>query len=406
MVYQPQRVDERREQIINRAKGTTPKLTNFAKDKPNWVICDFFAREWNTYDHVALAVQLGGWIEYAGGPVGEDELVDLGLDPGPIDLELLNSFMSDRDLDAKAAENGVTRIPGSKAKGEVVFGTVEGSVTIRAGTVVSTDRVTIGQVTDNLRFLTTETVTSPAGETSVTARIEAEEIGPEYNVGASTITTVTTGPGGVEGVTNRNPTSGGEGPETNTEFRERAMNAPTETSGGGTTDGIEGSIVEAIDGIEADDVNTIEHYDPPDTDPGPFGGAPYTEVVVDGGSDRDVTDVIESKKPAGIGHVLVRPTAYTVDITAEVLSRTGETEINTERIEDTLTGYLADLGIAEDVHETQLYEHIHDADEDVMSVTSMTVYKDDVAVSGDVTIGENEVARAGAMTVTVSGSGA
>jgi hypothetical protein len=400
MAYQPLSRKERREQVIDALSGAVPGLTNWEENTVNWVIADAFAAEWYDYDHVALAVQLSGWVATAGGPVDTDDLRDLGIDPEPVDMELLNSMMDDSDLDALASQIGITRIPGSRAKGEVVFGTIEQSVTIPAETVLSTSDVTVDGESRTLEFETTGDVTSGPGQTTVSAPIRAAGVGTAYNVGAGTITSIINGPGGIEGVTNPEPTSGGEGPETNDELRTRVMNAPTETSYGGTTDGIRGAIVSEIDGIERDDVNIIEHHDPPGSDPGPYGGMPYAEVVVDGGVEDNVLEVIDDAKPCAVGHELVRPTETTIDITATAYAPRDAADISVSRVRDTLKQYISDLGIGEDLWRDQVIEHIMDADEDIINIDPLTITADGATVGNDYTVGPREVARAGTISIS------
>ena len=404
MPHQPQTREQRRQDVITAWSANDSSLTNFAPFTPNWVIADAYAQEWREYDHLALAVQLSGWIETAGGPVAEDTLRDLNLDPDPVDLDLLNSFLQDEDLDALAAQSGITRDPGSKAQGRVTFGVTSSSRTIESGTIVATSRDLEDETEGRLRFYTTKTVTPEVGKTTVSAPIEADEVGTQYNVGAGKISELPTNPAGVEGVINPEPTSGGTEPESNDELRRRVMDAPTETSGGGTADGVEGAIVEAIDGVTRNDVEIIEHHDPPDTDPGPFGGASYVEVVVDGGVDADVTAVIDDAKPVGVGHVLVRPTALQADVTATAVAQFDADDIDTERVGDAVTRYLSDLGLGDDLYQAQLIEVMMDSDEDTANVppADLTITIDGTAVTGDVAVADTEVIRPSNVSITAS----
>ena len=399
MVHQPQTRESRRQDVINSWTGADSDLTNFAPYTPNWWVADAYAQEWREYDHLTLAVQLSGWIETAGGPVDEGALLDLNVDPDPVDLDLLNSFLQDEDLDALAALVGVTRDPGSKAQGEVVFGTTTSDEVIESGTVVATPRGS--DETDVRRyFYTTEEVSPSVGETTVSAHIEAEGVGIEWNVGAGQISELPNSPGGIEGVINPEPTSGGTLPESNSELRNRVQNAPTETSGGGTADGVEGAVVAAIDGVTRDNVETIEHHDPPDTSPGPFSGAPYTEVVVDGGTDAEVRDVIQTAKPSGVGHVLVRPTELRADVTATAQARHDAADIDTERIGDAVARYISELGLGEDLYHAQLIEQMMDADEDAINIADLSVTIDGVAIAGDQMVSDKEVIRISSVSIS------
>lgn len=89
---------------------------------------------------------------------------------GFIDI-LFPGAQSGRYLDLHAAQIGMTRQPGAKAKVTVTFSGVNGTK-IPAGTVVCTPSA--------LRFLTTEEVTIADGLASVLC--VAEDIGADYNV--------------------------------------------------------------------------------------------------------------------------------------------------------------------------------------------------------------------------------
>lgn len=401
MVHQPQTRESRRQDVITAWSGEDPELTNFAPQSVNWVIADAFAAEWHEYDHLVLAVQLSGWIHTAGGPVDEGDLLDLNVDPEPVDLDLLNSFLQDEDLDALAALHGLERDPGSKSQGEVVFGTTTSEVTIEAGTIVATE-LGVGEER-RLRFYTTKPVSPNPGDATVTAPIEAEEVGIEYNVGAGKISQLPTNPSRVEGVINPEPTSGGTAPESNDELRHRVMSAPTSTSGGGTADGIEGAVVAGIEGVTQNDVVVIEYHDPNNSpDPNRFGGAPYGEVVVDGGIDAEVQEVIDAAKPSAIGHPLVRPTALQTDVTATAVAKYDAADIDTDRIGDAVARYLSDLGIGDDLYEAALFETMMDADEDAATISNLSVTVDGVAVSGDYTVSDKEVIRTSSVSISAS----
>lgn len=450
MVIQPQSLETNRTAIIDRLKNRVPGLTNFEENTVNWVIADAYAQEWRDFQHIALATQLGGWVDYAGGPVDDDQLVDLNLDTDPINIDLLNDLLADEDLEALAAQNGISRNEGVAATGTVVFGTVDDTTTIDAGTVVSTEQVELTDGSfDRVEFVTTETVTTDPGTTTVEAAIECTVVGEVGNVGAGKITLLPNNPSGVEGVTNPDPTTGGEGPETNDELRQRVRNATTETSGGGTKDGLAGAVVEELD-IEADDVNVLEFPDTiddatlssklPNTTVdelsnvsgqsdgdavivtgdgsdldgiylwdndntewlGPFVRASYNDVVVDGGTDAEANDAIDAAKPAGVGANLVRPTEATTDVTVDVVAEEDADDIDTARVKEAIQDYLADLGIGEPLYRDQLIELIMDADEDGINLSTLTVTVNSSTVSEDYATGDKEVIRAGTISVTSS----
>ena len=121
-------------------------------------------------------------------------------------------------LDLRAAEHGLTRKPAVKATGQVVFTGTPGTI-IPAGTQVST----LGsEAAPAVFFVTTEDVTiGPDG--TVTANIEAVEVGASGNVAAGAITLLAQPLQGVSAVNNPAPTSGGLNEESDESLLERLL---------------------------------------------------------------------------------------------------------------------------------------------------------------------------------------
>jgi uncharacterized phage protein gp47/JayE len=374
--------------IRERVLESDADITNWSPQSPEKALTDEgFASLLAVLWHATLAAQLSGWIAYAGGPITAADLDDLGLAPesesGSVDLELLNSMLRDEDLDAKAAQNSVTRDPGVFATGELEITTTSDSVVVDEGV-----RVTTGG-TEPLAFETTEEVTPAAGSTTATAPIEAVERGSEYNVGSDTITVMPSPPQGVRGVTNPVATTGGEDRETNAEFRQRAKQAIVQNSGGGTTGGIEGGLAAAFDGVTTDDVIVDE-----------FGDASpvYADVIVDGGpSDAEVQAKINELRPTAITHNLVRPTQITIDVSADV---TGS-GVDASTLESALTEYVGSLGIGEGVVRDSLIATLMTEEPGVTGIDSLTISDSSGEVTDDRAIGPREKAIPGAVSVTV-----
>jgi len=374
--------------IRDRVVASDANITNWSPNSPEKALTDEgFASLLETIWHATLAAQLSGWIEYAGGPIDEDALDDLGLtsvsNGGSVDLTLLNSMMRDTDLDAKAAQNSVTRDPGAYSTGEIEITTTNDSVVVDEGFRVQTDDP------DPLVFETTEEVTPAAGSTTVTAAIQALERGAEYNVGSGTITVMPSPPPGVQGVTNPTATTGGENEERNAELRERAKQAIVQNSGGGTTGGVEGGLAAAFDGVDAADVIVDEFHS---------ATPPYADVIVDGGpSDSEVQAEIDALRPVAIQHNLIRPTQITIDVTADV---TGS-DVDATALESAVTDYLEELGAGEDIIRDSIIATLMTEDPDVTGIDSLTISDSGGSVSDDRSVGSREKAVAGAVSVTV-----
>lgn len=123
-------------------------------------------------------------------------------------------------LERHAAEKGLERKSGKKAKGVVKFylqQPISTSVDIEQGTVVATAALASAK-----RFETLEPVTILAGQTGAEVSVQALEEGLEYNVSAGSVRTVEGG-SALLFVTNEQAFTGGTQPETDEDLRERIV---------------------------------------------------------------------------------------------------------------------------------------------------------------------------------------
>lgn len=387
MPYEPDTQQQIFESLKNRTLGRSEKLTHFEPRTLNHTLgYHGYAGYFEYFEHALLAIQLSGWIDTAGGPISREDLISKEMDPDAVDLPLLNSMMDDEDLDNLAMQNGVTRDPGDYAEGEVVFLTADEDTVVPAGTVVATETDAFDGF--QRRYRTTEEVTPEPGTTEAIAPIEAEEIGPAYNVGAGTIRELPSRPPGVSNVINRESVVGGEPEETNAELRERAKSARTQMSGGGTVAGIEGGIVSMVEGVDEDGVYVDEFYNPPGDQ------ANYVEVTVDGGEDDLVREAIDFLHSAGIEHILNRPDRYRVDVTAVLEG----SPINVDYVESEISRYIAELGLGENVNRAQIIKSVMNADDDISNISELVVETDKTGViEGDLVLEPTEKADAGSI---------
>ena len=387
MTLEPDTSDSVFTRIRNTVAAIT-EVTNFSRNAPERGIVRAFADEQRDREHELLHVQLSARVDYAGKEITEDDLEDLGLDPSKVDLELLNSYQEDQDLDELAVRNSVVRDPGSFATGTVTFQVTSDTARIPEGTVVTTDPDADG---DAIRFQTTEEVTPASNASSVDAPIEAVERGTAGNVGSGTITNIPSPPPQVSGdppVNNSSATTDGESRETNAELRQRTKLAIVGSAGGGTTEGVIGGLVERFDGLDRADVDVDEDFSNTEFD-----------VIVDGGpSDSDLNDAIDELQPVTIAGTLVRPTEITIDVSTTV-SGSG---VDTGRVEDRVRSLIENLGIGEDVIRDQLIAAIMTADDGVSAIDSLSTDANGSSFSGDKAIGAQETAEAGSISVNVS----
>lgn len=373
MTIQPRTQEEIYTDLESNVTGAIPELTDWSPRTPNYVLVhDGYSSEIETLETIALAVQLSGWIDYAGGPVTESDLTPLGIDTSKIDIDLLNAYMDDEDLDELVVQNGVTRDTGSKATGTVTVTVNTTSTTVPKGTEFATEPDLDG---DYYSFETTEDAT-PSSGTTVDVTVEAVDVGSEFNVGSGTVTYMPSPPPGIQSVTNDSAFSGGEDAETNDELRERAKSALAEKSEGGTVDGIVGGLVNRHEDVQQNDVEVIQFFDP--STPDDKQDSPYGDVYVDSAAgDTELQNDIDELKPAAIRHYLERPAEFDVNVTATV--ETSGT-IDTTVVEDEITEYFASLGIGDDAYRDRIIQRIMNADGDIDNIASLTI-----AIVGDYT---------------------
>lgn len=391
MTFQPESADpETNGSIFDQIKSTIAslsKITNFATNSVERAIVQAFSNEYRERQHELLSVQLSARIKYAGKTLTEQDLDDLGLDTDRVDLELLNSFQEDDDLDALAARNGISRDPGSFATGDVTFQLTNDSAVIPEGTRVTTPPDGDGDV---VAFETTSEVAASAGDTELTAPVEAVERGTQGNVGSGSLTRLPSPPplvGGDPPVNNSNATTDGEDEETNAELRERASKALVGTAGGGTTEGVESGLVEAFDGLDLEDVLIDESV------------SSGFDVVVDGGpTDADLNDEIDRLQPVSIEGTLVRPTDVTIDVTADVSGGS----IDASRVEDAVRDYISGRGLGGDIVRDQIIATIITADDAIDGIDSLSTSANGTSFSDDKSIGPRESPEPGTITVNVT----
>jgi len=355
MTHEPRTQEEIYESLRSSLTGQIAKLTNFTDRSFNFVWTQAFAEEVRELEVLAVVSELAGWIDYTGGPITEDDLEQLDI-ADDITAEEVNEFMKDDYLDEYVKIVGVTRLPGSRATGDVTFTTQSANTEIPSGTRVSTVPDSDGNTID---FLTTEQAETSTGVTTVTdVPIQAVDVGTEFNVPANEIVRLADPPIGVKGVDNPSSTTGGEAEESNEELRARAKTAVQSSSQGGTADGIKGYIRQNVEGVGQGDI-IIDEF----TDPCP----PFVDVIVDGGLDVDVSDAIEFSRPTGIRHNLIRPQVVQLAFDVDVLG----TDIGTTDVEEEIEDFLLNRGISEEFYQDELIRQIMNSDPDILNIDNL-----------------------------------
>ncbi len=266
-------------------------------------------------------------------------------------------FASGESLDAIAALVGYKRLPAMKATGSVVFSRstpASSDILIPAGTRVAT-------ADGSVVFKTTQPATLTAGNTSVSAPIEAIVAGASGNVAANTITKIIDPISGIESVNNPEPTSGGRDVESDAAFRLR-IKTTIQSLGKGTLDAIVAKVrsVEGVKSVRIEENDTMNDYT------GQGGLPPKSfRVFVWGGDDSAVAQAIFDAKPVGIqpyGSVSAtaydldgnphtvyfeRPTPVEIYVSAQVT--TDGTDVTVQEIKDAIKAYFDTLSLGDDV---------------------------------------------------------
>ncbi len=145
MTFEPDLADPETDgSIFDRIASTIASLspiTNFSVNSPERALISGVSDELRERQHELLSVQLSARVDFAGRTLTQSDLESLNVDASKVNLELLNSFQADSDLDAVAARNGISRDPGSFASGDVVFQITSDAAVIPEGTEVTTDPV-------------------------------------------------------------------------------------------------------------------------------------------------------------------------------------------------------------------------------------------------------------------------
>lgn len=374
MPIQPRSTDQIYDQLRETLTGSIAKLTNFIDGTFNDLFITANAEQIREAEIKAVAAQLSGFPDYAGKELTQNDLDNLGI--SGVDPSEINPYMEDQHLDELAKLVGASRSPGSRASGTVTFQVSSDVVEIEEGTPVATERD--GSNTQRQYLVdadedgvidqnSTATVSPESGTTEVTASIIAADIGSEYNVGSNTITFLPSQLPGVRSVTNTAEVTGGADEQTNASLREDIKNAVFETSGGGTRDGLKGSI-ESQSGVEID-VGIEEYYN---------SSPPYVEVIADVPPDSsaytEVQAIMNDSRPLGLRHELVTPAVVSVGVKMDLLGD----NIDTFSIREETIEYLTELSVGSSFSSSQLISRVLDVEPNITSVSSITSYISDI----------------------------
>ena len=361
------------------------RITNFLDGSFNQVWVRAFSQGLRENQIRATAAQISGWVNYAGGPLTEDDLRDLDLD-GNVDPDEINAFLDESDLDELVEILGVQRNEGEPAVGPLkVFTNEDREIEIPEGTSFGTQPDSRGNF---LTYFTTEDFVIPEnppedvsdedaeigdagvdeqGRNFVIAEVESVDVGERFNVPSGTVTYLVNPPTGIDGSINLDAITGGVDRESNEELRERSKRAVAQSVGGGTRDGIVGRIV---DDTGANDV-IIEEFFQGNNPNRPQITWPHAEVVVDGGIEEEVLDTIADTRPTAVEHFLERPEEYNIDTEATLVITDG---IDLDEVEDDLERFYASLGIGENLFRNRVVQTLLNTSDRIVNIKDLILY--------------------------------
>lgn len=215
-------------------------------------------------------------------------------------------------IDRRAADFGLKRVPGQKARVTLRFTatSLTGMPQVAAGTVCAT--------ADGLRFVTLAPAVFSDGTAQVLA--EAEEIGRAYNVEKDTVVKMAVNQSGIAAVTNPAAATGGADTESDKAFLQRYIDHLQRPISSGNKNHYRAWALETTGVSHAAVV--------------PLWAGPGTVKVIVGGPDKEPLDSsivsacaahIEEERPIGAGVTVVSVKAKTIDISATVTLIPGHT---------------------------------------------------------------------------------
>lgn len=366
MTYKPQKTEDIRESINNSLAGKIVKLTNFTERSFNYVFVNSISSYFRELELKILASELSAYIEYAGGPITNEDLRKLELDDY-VDADELNPYMRDEQLDELVKIVGIKRNDGSYASGYVDIQTTESkAVTIKEGTTISTSPDADG---NSLEFEIVEDRPSFPGQSLETdIPVQAVEIGEEYNISANEIQRFNSPPIGVRGIESSMSMSGGEGIEDNESLRERAKRAIAEEPTGGTVRGLKGYIVDKFENIKAEDIGITELFEKEPV---------VVEVTVDAAATNPekIREAIEEGRPVGVKHELLTPRSIQISVDAQLLGDGIDTKYVENEVEDYL---IEDLSVGNDFYNNRIIRELMTSDSNVINVDKLEVRIDSI----------------------------
>lgn len=283
-----------------------------------------------------------------------------------------------------------SRKSGLKASGSVVFSRTgtSGEKPILIGSIVSTPA--------GLKFITTSLgIIEDGNSDSNSVSIQAEKIGRDYNVPATTITIIYTPVPGVETVSNSSATTSGSNQESNAEFLKRFQEFIEGLGKSNKTGLIAGA--KSVTGIRS--ASIVEHFPPVSSYNLTIyiddGTGEASQALVDIVKEKLIGEGTEEKpgyKGGGVNLRVLVPTKVTVAVTVEITDDGSVSQWVVEyNADQAISNYINNLHIGEDVILNKIRKVIMSVD-GVLDI-DITVPANNTSVS------DSQIARTGVITI-------
>lgn len=361
MTREPRTTDDIYNTLRKSLSRKITKISNFTEQSFNYVFTRAISGYFREAEIELLAAELSGYIDYAGGPITDEDLRRLGVSDS-LDPEEINSYMYDNDLDNLVELVGVERKQGTKATGFIDVTTVEGDkVEVPPNMVVSTQPDFNGNVL-SYTIDSNDSIIVPEGTpVGVDIPVIAEEVGEDYNIPNNQLIRIENPEVGIKQIESSTAMSGGKSVESNDSLRERAKQSLIETPDGGTVRGIKSNIYKNVDGVDEEQIGVTELFDKTPT---------LVEVTVDGGDTERIESEIEDGRPVGVKHELLRPIIIQLSVDAQLFGD----EVNIQFVENEIENYLLEsLNVGDNFYRKELIRQIMESDSNILNIDSLEV---------------------------------
>lgn len=370
MPIQPRTSDDIYSSIQSTLVSTISKVTNFVSGSFNDAFISAYSEQVREAEIKALAAEFAGTVDYAGKELTETDLAREGItDVSP---EEINPYMEDRHLDLLAGNFSVERFPGLPATGTVEIEVSTPDTTVSEGFEVATQPDSDGNLNryyvdpdgDGEVDRSSDVTVTPDSGTTLTVDVVAADIGTEYNTGSGTITYVPNPKPGIQSVTNIESFQNGEEEQDNESLREDVKSALFDSAGGGTESGMIGYIENnastkvTVGGVE-------EYFD---------SSRDSVDVIIDGGNDVEMRQLIDESRPVGVQHKLVRPSSIKI---GSLTYAVGD-DLKATSIRDTISGFLESLSVGESFYWSSLLQRVMTLDDNIQSIPAMNMSINDI----------------------------